>query len=291
MTRIFTTTGIILIALLLGTTFFVWTQILGVPLAPGFYFLDVGQGDSELVVLETGARVLIDAGPDNKVVKNLETVLPTTERYIDLGLISHPQLDHFGGYLDLLDRYDFGAIIINGRNESDRTDDPENAWQRLLKKIDARHIPLITLKAGDSVKNGGARLVFLGPDELTRQSGDLNDTVLVTRVESQGLRALFTGDIGASIETYLAKHADLRADILKVAHHGSKFSSSAGFLAAVQPKAAVIEVGRGNRFGHPTPEALARLSALGIQVFRTDEQGLIAMTLNGQDLRVRSLGP
>ncbi len=246
------------------------------------YFLDVGQGDSELVVFPGGMKIMTDAGPAASspaaVIGALEKVLPQNDRYIDIAIISHPDSDHFAGYLDILDRYEIGAFLYNGRAGA------SDAWQQLMEKIDAKHIPLVTLGAGDHIHYATNIIDILSPDSAFVQSAETNDTSLVELVRAEpgsesgrSFRTLLTGDAPFNVEDYLIKRGiDVRADILKVAHHGSKYASGSAFLRAVNPKAAVIGVGAKNVYGHPSKEMLARLaSSTHAQVFRTDLNGTV----------------
>ncbi len=263
---------------------FVWLKIgFERPLqSPRLYFLDIGQGDAELIVLPGNIKILTDAGPDKKVLAAFEK-LPLGNHYIDIAIISHPQLDHFNGFQYLLDRYQIGAFIFNGRS-----DDPKvKEWAALLEKIKQANIPLITLAAGDRIRYQDSRIDFLSPNDDFVQSGELNDTGFVELLDSRGLKALLTADIGSNIERYLIDHFDVQADVLKVPHHGSRFSSSDEFLKAVNPKLAVIEVGAHNRYGHPTKETLARLaSSTAAKVFRTDINGTVSAFSDGRTLKV-----
>ena len=244
---------------------------------PGLYFLDVGQGDAELLTFG-GVKILIDAGPDKRIIDALEDTVGASNRYLDLAIISHPQLDHFNGLNYVLQRYEVGALIINGRD----SDQGKGEWMALLKEARKNNIPILTLARGDAIHYAANHITILAPDKNTIASGELNDTGLVKLVTTPHWKALLVADIGTNIEQYFLKNIDrrfLRADVLKVGHHGSKFSSSQEFLDAVQPKVAVIEVGRGNRYGHPAAETLRRLAASTIQgTFRTDLNGLIHIT-------------
>ncbi|MEK7547204.1 MAG: MBL fold metallo-hydrolase [Patescibacteria group bacterium] len=274
----------IFLSLFLAADFFVWYNILFAKIADkaGIHFLDVGQGDAELVIFPGNVKILTDAGPDSKILGELEKTSALGDKYIDLAIISHPQLDHFNGFRYLVDRYRIGAFIYNGRSGDPNVEE----WQELINKIKERGIPLIALGAGDKIKNAQSRIDFLSPNQGLLQSAELNDTGLVELVESRGLRVLLTADIGAETEKYLAKNFDLNADILKVAHHGSKFSSSSQFLDAVKPKVAVIGVGGRNNYGHPTQETLQRLSLVSSAVFRTDKNGGITAYIDNGKLKI-----
>ncbi len=264
---------------------FVWHQIVfaAPPRTAQFYFLDIGQGDSELVIFPGGVSVLTDAGPKTTVVGAIEKVIPTSRRYIDLAVVSHPQLDHFEGFIALLDQYEFGAFITNGRD-----DDPGvKEWPALLQKIKEKHIPIITLAGGDRIRNGESNIDILSPDSTFIQSAELNDTGFVELIRASGVRALLTADTGFVVEHYLAGKYDIFADILKVGHHGSKYSTSDEFLAAVHPKIAVIEVGARNTYGHPAPQTVSKLlTQTSGKLLRTDKNGTVSIIPNGAVLRV-----
>jgi len=275
---------IIFFLLFFAVDFFVWGRIFFTKATDETQvrFLDVGQGDAELVIFPGNFKVLTDAGPDSKITGELEKVPQLGNRYIDLAVISHPQLDHFNGFRYIIDRYRIGAFIYNGRSDSPGV----NEWPDLVNKIKNKNIPLIQLGAGDEIKHSADKIYFLSPNSELVQSAELNDTGLVELIKSRGLKILLTADIGAETEKELAKSFDLRADVLKVPHHGSRFSSSAAFLEAVRPKVAIIEVGSKNRYGHPTSEALKRLSNISAAIFRTDNSGQVIASAIGEKLKI-----
>ncbi|MDO8585357.1 MAG: hypothetical protein Q7R85_04575 [bacterium] len=251
--------------------------------ATQYYFLNVGQGDSELILFPRvgggTVKLLIDGGPDAKLSDELGKVLPANDRVIDLVLMTHPQLDHFGGFIDVLKNYRVGAFLGTGRVGT------SGAYGELMRVIRDRNIPYVTLAKGSRIMYGDTVIDVLSPNKRNLISKELNDGCLVLRVESYGVRALLTCDAGEHIERELVASDDVRADILKVGHHGSRFSSSANFLAAVNPKVAMIEVGK-NSYGHPTPAALNRLANVGAQIFRTDKNGRVKIVSDGGMLRV-----
>lgn len=268
---------------------FLWTTIFqGSSASAGTrdYFLDVGQGDSELIIFSGNIKVMTDAGPAGKLLDSLEKVLPPNDHYIDVAIISHPELDHFNGYNYLLDNgYRFGVFIYNGRNRGPES--PE--WQDLIQKINEEaHIPFITLGAGDVIHVGESEIDFLMPISAFVQSAALNDTAFVELVKTAGFRTLLTADTGSSEEEYLlSQNADVRADVLKVAHHGSRYSSGDAFLRAVNPRVAVIEVGAKNTYGHPSKEALARLaSSTRAVILRTDKNGTVTVWSENGKLKI-----
>ena len=273
---------IILIILFLAVfDVFIWGQI--VFSAPNknteVYFLDVGQGDSELAVLPGNVKILIDAGPNRKVLDELTSALSPFDRYIDLVVLSHPQLDHFAGLIDVLKRYQVGAFVFNGRRGETA------AFGDLEKIINENKIPIIILGEKDKIKYQDSRFDVLSPSKNLLSSAELNDTTLVMRLLSQNAKILFTGDIDSKIENYLAEKYELDVDVLKIAHHGSKFSSSEEFLRAATPKLTIIEVGK-NSYGHPTEQVLNRLALIGAQIFRTDKDGTIKLVLDNGRINI-----
>jgi len=260
---------------------FVWLEILFHQKNKNteIYFLDVGQGDSELVILPGNIKVLIDGGPDNSVLNSLASVVRPTDRYIDLMVLSHAQTDHFSGLIDVLKRYRVGAFVYNGRSGT------APSWPELVKITEQNKIPVEILMAGDKISYLDNHFDILMPDKNFIQSADLNETVLVELLQSQSSKILFTGDADTKIEDYLLQRYNLNVDVLKVAHHGSKFSSSEEFLKSISPKVAVIEVGK-NSYGHPTPEALSRLASVGAQIFRTDKDGTIKLVIDNQKINI-----
>lgn len=266
---------------LVAVNLFVWQAI--VSAQPGtqteLYFLDVGQGDSELILLPGNIKIMIDGGPSAKVLSGLAAVLSPQDRYIDLLIISHPELDHFGGFIDVLKTYKVGAIIDNGRRGTAK------AYEALEEAIQESGAPRITLKEGDNIKYQNKIFKILSPTPEGLKSNKLNDTTLVIMLEDGPMRVLYTGDIGVSEESRLIKRYNLAADVLKVGHHGSKYSSGYGFLRSVDPKIAVIEVGK-NSYGHPTKETLQRLANIGSFILRTDNMGNIKISFDGEKLNV-----
>ena len=287
--RRFETLGLIIAAVLVALDGYLWYGIMADrPVATAHdYFLDVGQGDAEIVAFDGGVKIMTDAGPTNEVLTSIAKALGA-DRYIDIGIISHPQLDHFNGYNFLLDAgYRFGVFVYNGRD-----DDPPNAqWSALLAKIKEKHIPLVTLGADDRIEYGANSIDMLSPDKEFAESAELNDTGFVEYVTTPEFTTLLTADTGMNVENFLMKKGlNLRVDVLKVGHHGSQYASGSGFLRAVDPSIAVIEVGAHNTYGHPTKETLARLaSSTTAKVFRTDKDGTIVVGGTGAKLSVRLL--
>jgi len=271
----------ILIVVIIVLNIFVFAQILALDdKSPEIYFLDVGQGDSELFLLPGGVQVLIDGGPPNgRVVTELSEILPFTDRYIDLVILTHSQLDHFGGLIQVLDTYRVGAFLWNGRRGT------TSAFEELERVIALRNVPVFVVGARDKISYRDGHFNILSPDNKDLLAKDLNDTSIVAQFIYGEIKAFFTGDIGKKVERKLAETFDLSSNILKVSHHGSKFSSSDKFLSAVTPTLAIIQVGK-NSYGHPTSVTLNRLAGIGAKVFRTDSDGTIKLTFDNGGVKI-----
>jgi len=272
---------ILLIFILVIFDIFVWWQVLfnGPNKNAELYFLDVGQGDAELVVLPDGVKILIDGGPNNQILNQLSSIFSPFNRYIDLVILSHPQTDHFTGLIDVLKRYQTGVFISNGQKGTARS------FSDLEKIIKENEIRTINLAEGDKIRYQDNYLNILSPNKDLLLSNELNDTGLAIKLNTQGASALFTADIDSKIEEELSKKYNLDIDILKVAHHGSKYSSSEKFLINASPKIAVIEVGK-NSYGHPANEVLNKLAFVGAQIFRTDQDGMIKLIINHSQINI-----
>lgn len=248
-------------------------------------FLDVGQGDSTLLALTANhrtARILIDTGRSGASTRELKNILPLWSEYLDLITLSHREQDHSGGLGNILNSFSAGLLISNGQLPT------SSQFNNFLNQaISSANLPTLTLLAGDSITYGPYIIKVLNP--ITKPQGTLNENSLVLLVKTPEASFLFTGDIGASTEQYLTNLYDLsQIDILKVPHHGSRFSSSREFLSELSPTISVIQVGH-NSYGHPTKEALDRLASVNSLVFRNDESGTIQIYPNGNKLKITSL--
>jgi len=244
------------------------------------YFLDVGQGDSQLAILPGNIKVLIDGGrPNSEALKELDRILSVNENYIDLVVLTYPDLDHFGGLIDVLKKYEIGVFVSTGRKAD------SESYGSLRGLIDEKKINYIALMQGDRIKYKNSEFLVLSPNLDHLLSNEINDSSLVLMFSYEGLKTLYTGDIGFNIEEYLVQNYDLRAQILKVGHHGSRFSSGKDFLEEVNPQVSIIGVGK-NRYGHPTLEALKRLKDIDSKILRTDQSGTVRASVSGQDINL-----
>jgi len=242
-------------------------------------FFDVGQGDSILIRTPQKQNILIDGGPDSKVLEKLGKFLPFYDRKIDLMVLTHPHADHVAGLIKVLERYKVSKVLLSGALHT--TDE----YIRFLELIKDKKIPATIALSGQFIDLGGTQIEVLYPFEsLEGQSfKDLNKSSVVLRMDFLETSFLFTGDMDAEIERDLAGNEfDTDVDVLKVAHQGSKTSTSGLFLENVTPNIAVIFVGK-NNFGHPHQEVLERLEKAGAKTKRTDTNGDIQIISNGKN--------
>ena len=264
--------------------------------------IDVGQADALLIRTPTGHAYLVDAGgrlergPQLAGASSSEEigeriVVPFLIRsgihHLDAVILSHPHGDHVGGLAPVL-----RALGANGFADSGQSY-PGHAYHDALDVARERRIPLWEPRGGDAWKtDDGVTFRFYGPTlpYVTGSRSDINSNSLVFRLEYGRFRMLFTGDAGAETEQrLLARHDDLRADVLKVGHHGSAYGTTQAFLAAVAPSVAIISVGRDNLFGHPAPSTIDALRTHGITIYRTDRDGAVTVTTDGTEYRTFSL--
>jgi len=253
-------------------------------------FLDVGQGDAILIKTPKGQTVLIDGGPDNKVLEKLGKYLQPLQKRIDLIILTHPHADHVSGLVEVLRRYSVGLVILNGVYL--KTDN----YNQFLKAIEDNKVKVLIAEAGEAIhfdkdlefdilspNKNPAGLVFNKNSESFGTVGnDVNDTSIVGKLIFNDFSIMFMGDATSKIENQLLAYGNsLKSDILKVGHHGSKYSSFTNFLKTVAPKAGIIEVGAKNFYGHPSLAALSRLGMFDINIFRTGQNGDIRVLSNG----------
>jgi competence protein ComEC len=236
-------------------------------------FLDVGQGDA-ILLTEGQNQVLIDGGPNRqKILEELGKYIPFWDRQIETVIATHPDADHIGGLVGVLGAYQVKtAIKTNAENDTD-------VFGAFQKGLETEKAEIIEAKKGVSVKfPSGAELNIIYPfgsvNSEKASDSDTNAESVVAKLNFGENSFLFTGDLPSEKEPELIKNSpDLKSNVLKVAHHGSKYATTPEFLDAVKPEDAIISVGKNNKYGHPTQEVLIRLKNIGAKIFRTDEMG------------------
>lgn len=245
------------------------------------FFIDVGQGDSTLIITPDKKTVLIDGGGSDSFDVGEKVLLPyLLDRRIlkiDYVLISHFDTDHCGGILTIMEKVKVKNIII-----SEQAEHSEN-YERFKKLMIHKKIRLIEVKKGDKIKIGRySEFKILFPTSRLLSENPLNNNSIVAQFNYNNFKMLFTGDIEKLAEQQIlkAEKAEIRADILKVAHHGSKTSSIPEFIKAVRPKIALIGVGKNNTFGHPNQQTIKNLENIKCRIYRTDLQGEIIIKID-----------
>jgi competence protein ComEC len=238
------------------------------------FFLDVGQGDAILIQAPGNVDVLIDGGPGRQVIEGLDRHLPFWNRDIELMILTHPHTDHVQGLIEVLKRYEVKKVV--GYDLDCQTSD----YQEWLKIIKEKNIPLYKTVKGDKLilgKNIYLETLYPFTDITNQKFDNLNEASIVTELHNGPYSYLFTADSPAEVEKEMMS-ADLinYVDVLKVGHHGSKYSSILPFLEKLKSTYAVIQVGKNNSFGHPHLITLQRLKKLGARILRNDEDGEIA---------------
>ncbi|OIO46448.1 MAG: hypothetical protein AUJ28_02510 [Parcubacteria group bacterium CG1_02_37_51] len=245
-------------------------------------FFDVGQGDAILITTPAKKTILIDGGPDNAWLPQLGEQLPFYQRKIDLMILTHAHADHVVGLVEVLKRYRVDLILYPGSIDYDST--PYLEW---LKVIEENSLNLQTTKQGDYYDfNDHSFLLTLYP--LIEYNGqkvdDVNNTSVINQYCFLEICFLLTGDATAESEVeMIASGQDMHSEVLKVGHHGSHYSSTEEFLAAVAPQEAIIQVGQDNSFNHPHPRTLKKLIRMNIKIRRTDQDGMIIFYTDGQN--------
>ena len=280
--------------LIVGTLLFISLIILGYflffvsPLSTELrvVFLDVGQGDA--ILIQTAQQnILIDGGPDKNIIKKLDQYIPLTKRHIDLMILTHPDGDHLIGLVEVLRRWSVGAVVESGIKSF------SPAYIEFNSLIESKNIKRYIINTPQKmVLKDNLFFDFLWPfsKELIKDNeGDCNFLSLVAMLDYEDNDFLLTGDATEETEKELMlQELDLKADVLKVGHHGSKYSSGLNFLKEVKPEYAIISVGEDNSFGHPSLRVLDNFRKVNTEVLRTDKKGDIIFLSNGQTLTVKT---
>jgi competence protein ComEC len=253
--------------------------------------LDVGQGDAILIEGQRGGRLLVDGGPDpGRLLVALDEHLPPWDRRIDVVVLSHPHEDHAAGLASLLGRYGVERVLEPGMIG------PGPGYAALNAALAASGIGRGVLMTGDRLAVDDIELEVLWPDagSVPEQPPDggtgINNVSIVLLGQAAGHRFLLSGDIEEEIDPTLLARGLPAVEVLKVAHHGSRTSSTAPVLAALRPRVAVISAGARNPYGHPAPATIERIEAGGARVLRTDTDGTVDIELRPGPIRVHAEG-
>jgi competence protein ComEC len=254
-------------------------------------FLNVGQGDAIYIESPTGYQMLVDGGPPNTIMRELKKVMKWYDRSIDAILVTNPDQDHIGGFINVLDTYTVDAIYEPG---TEKTTEAFLVLENAIVQERAQN--------GERAKNsivrdgmmldlgGGTVLEILYPDrDVSKETA--NEGSVVARLVYASTTIMLTGDAPDSVLNHLVEREAatpdaLDSDILKVGHHGSRTSASEQFVRAVSPEHAIISAGRNNRYGHPHKETIAVLERNNISILGTYEHGTIIVRSDGQTITI-----
>lgn len=239
------------------------------------HFIDVGQGDATLVECD-GEYMLIDAGDVNKGTTVQLYLTKQNVPKLNYVVGTHPDADHIGGMDVILTKYDCDTILM-----TDKTSDSK-AYREVMDVIEYRNYKVTVPKTGDTFWLGSARCTVLGP---VKKNNDDNNSSIVLKIDYGNTSFLLSGDAEEDEEQEIIDSgADLNADVYHVGHHGSRTASSEEWNRLISPNAVVISCGAGNSYGHPHEETLAAFRQMGVDVYRTDEQGSIIVSSDGEQL-------
>lgn len=249
------------------------------------HYVDVGQGDAELIFCPDGEVMLIDAGPNDSSRDLLAYIRSKNVSKIDYLVLTHPHEDHIGGACAVLDNFTVSNVYMPKLpdNMIPTTKTYENTLQALID----HNVNVIDGKAGIDIKNTSEfNAQIIAPNGNTYEN--LNNYSIVLKVNCKGKTFLFMGDAEYASENEMRAKFDLKADVLKCGHHGSSTSTNQKFLQSVAPKCVVISCGENNKYGHPHKQTLNKLTKLGADVYRTDLNGTITISVEEGNLKIRT---
>ena len=242
------------------------------------HFVDVGQGDSEIVELN-GHYMLIDAGPNSSEGSLLEYINKLGIKKFDYVIGTHAHEDHIGGMDKIVKNYDIDKFLFPKQTATIKT------FESFVTELNKKNLKLYAPSVGETFEFGDAKFTVFAPNSLEYDSA--NNYSIVIKLEYKNNSVLFTGDAEKLSENEMLenKSINLKSDVIKIGHHGSSTSSSLKFLNEVNPKYAVISLGKDNDYGHPHKSTILRLKSLNIPVYRTDEVSTIVMESDGNNIK------
>ncbi|MHB1483258.1 MAG: ComEC/Rec2 family competence protein [Saccharofermentanales bacterium] len=244
------------------------------------FYLDAGQADAIFMELPNGTTVAIDSGDGSDQAEIAKKMKDAGVTKIDVFVATHPHADHIGGMAYLINGFDTGTIYMTKVSSTTRT------FENLLLAIANKKLKVNTAKAGLMISpDPEVKMEIIAP--LTIIPGEMNENSVAIRMDYGKTSFLFMGDAGIEEETaILGSGKNLKADVIKIGHHGSLYSSGLPFLKEVRPDIAIISAGKDNDYGHPSPVVIDRLSGMGVRVLRTDMDGDIVIVSDGNTIDV-----
>ena len=257
-------------------------------------FLDIGQGDATYIEFPDGTQLLVDCAKDGMILEALGRVLPFYDTSIDILLLTHDDLDHYGGCSDVLKKYEVDRIVTNGMLTK-----KDAQWQSFLSTMKAEQAGTLTIAGVQSMDIANTTVQFLYPDRpldalgripgIKKDTGSNNASVII-KLTYGDMDVLLTGDAEQELEQYLLRASPTSSwdvEVYKAGHHGSAGSSIQPFVDAITPLHTVFSSGEGNRYGHPSLRVIKRVERAGSTVWRTDTQGDIRMRVFRDRIEVK----
>lgn len=243
------------------------------------HFIDVGQGDSIFIESPNGKTMLVDGGVKGAGQKVVSYLKELGVNKLDIVVATHPDADHIGGLIPVLNSIDIGQFYDSGKVHTSQT------FEEMLTLIDTKNIPYNVPKTGDRIAfDDDINVKVLNANE---NATDNNDASIVLKITYGNVSFLLTADAGIALEKEMMQD-DVKATILKAGHHGSNTSSSTEFIQAVHPEVTILSYGEGNKYGHPHAEVVDRLQAIGSKIYATAEAGTVIVSTDGVNYDVNS---
>lgn len=244
------------------------------------HMLNIGQGDSIFVQSAQGHHILIDGGPDAKVLSELGKIMHSSFKEIDLIILTHPHADHINGLISVLDRFKVNGVLMT------MPDYDNLAYKQFILRLNQYRIPIYSAQKNQDIVLGNLQFDILYPFEPIsgKKIENVNNASPIIKLNilqnKKVFSILFTGDAEKEVESILLENnINIHSDVLKAGHHGSKTSSTIKFLESVDPKITLISSGINNDYGHPSAEVLTSLQKMHVQYFRTDVHGRISLRI------------
>jgi len=252
-------------------------------------FCDVGQGDAIYVRTPGGEDILVDGGPNDKVLSCLSNHMPFYDRTIEMIFLSHPQADHLNGLISVLERYNVDYFISSGIGSG------TEGYTKLASLLKNKNVQQKTETTGGKINLDGIVLKTIWPSEeeekvlgASTSESSINTLSLILELSYGQFTALLTGDADQTVQKLISPISQIgQISVLKVPHHGSKTALLESFLAEIKPQLAVISVGK-NSYGHPSDVALKQLNDIGAKILRTDKDGEIEIVSDGKTWEVKN---
>ncbi len=242
-------------------------------------FLDVGQGDATLIESPTGTQVLVDGGKDGMVLGALQKELGYFDRDLDMVVATHPDADHIGGLIDVLEYFEVDTILIT------ENDNDSPVRDSFLEAVEAEGAQVRYARSGQAYALGGSTTLSILFPDIDPTSLESNLSSIIAQLKYGEIEYMLTGDSPKSIEEYLVeKGTELESEVLKVGHHGSKTSTAETFVSAVRPLYGIISAGKDNSYGHPHKEVTDLLENQGVTQKNTADEGSISSFSDGESV-------